>query len=231
MKLSGLKNYFTGFEIALWVSSVILIVVSFLFSGSGEFLNLIASLVGVTSIILCAKGNPNGLLIMILFSILYGTVSFAFAYYGETITYLGMSAPMSVVAYIAWKRNSYKAGKPEVKVGTLERKHILTVSFLAVPVTVFFYFILKYFNNANLIPSTLSVTTSFVAAYFSFVRSPLFALAYAVNDAVLIVLWILATMVDVSYISVIVCFIVFLVNDLYSFCNWCRMAKRQMNQP
>lgn len=230
MKLSLLKNYFTKFEIALWVSSVSLIVGSFLLCRSGEYINLISSLVGVSSLMLCAKGNPNGLLIMILFSILYGTVSFAFAYYGETITYLGMSAPMSLVAYIAWKRNSYKAGKSEVKVGTLERKHILTVSFLAVPVTVFFYFILKYFNNANLIPSTMSITTSFVAAYFSFVRSPLFALAYAVNDAVLIVLWILAAMVDVSYISVIVCFVVFLVNDTYSFINWRRMEKRQQNQ-
>ena len=88
-------------------------------------------------------------------------------------------------------------------------------------------FILKYFNTANLIPSTFSVSTSFLAAYLTFRRSPYFALAYASNDVVLIVLWVLASLKDISYISVVICFIVFLVNDLYGFISWLRMMKRQ----
>lgn len=50
------------------------------------------------------------------------------------------------------------------------------------------YFILRAFNTANIIPGTISVTTSFVAVYLTFRRSPYFALAYAANDVVLIVL-------------------------------------------
>ena len=90
-----------------------------------------------------------------------------------------------------------------------------------------FYFILDAFNTANIIPSTLSVTTSFLAVYLTWRRSPYFALAYAANDIVLIILWILATRRDLSYLSVTVCFTVFLVNDLYGFISWRRMAKRQ----
>ena len=78
-----------------------------------------------------------------------------------------------------------------------------------------------------MIPSTLSVTTSFVAVYLTFRRSPYFALAYAANDIVLIVLWVLASISDVRYVSVIVCFIAFLVNDIYGFINWHRMKIRQ----
>lgn len=33
---------------------------------------------------------------MVLFSLLYGIISYAFAYYGEMITYLGMTMPMAV---------------------------------------------------------------------------------------------------------------------------------------
>ena len=33
---------------------------------------------------------------------------------------------------------------------------------------------------------------------------------------------------DISYLSVIICFVMFLVNDLYGFVNWKRMEKRQM---
>ena len=95
-------------------------------------------------------------------------------------------------------------------------------------VTLVFYWILAYFGTANLLPSTLSVTTSFVAVYLTFRRSPFFALAYASNDVVLIILWVLASVVDARYLSVVVCFAAFLVNDLYGFFSWQRMKRRQM---
>lgn len=98
---------------------------------------------------------------------------------------------------------------------------------LTVAVTVIFYFILDYFGTANILPSTLSVTTSFLAVYLTFRRSPYFALAYAANDVILIVLWILASVSDIRYISVVVCFAVFLFNDVYSFISWQRMRRRQ----
>ena len=63
-----------------------------------------------------------------------------------------------------------------------------------------FYFILEYCNTANIILSTISVTTSFLAVYFTFRRSPYFALAYAANDIVLIILWILVSLNDIKYL-------------------------------
>ena len=38
----------------------------------------------------------------------------------------------------------------------------------------------------------------------------------------------LAAKEDISYLSVIICFVMFLVNDLYGFVSWKRMEKRQM---
>ena len=99
--------------------------------------------------------------------------------------------------------------------------------FLTIVVTVVFYFILKHFDTANIIPSTISVTTSFMAVYLTFRRCPTFALAYAANDIVLIVLWILASCMDMRNISVVVCFIAFLLNDVYGYISWQRMKKRQ----
>lgn len=95
-------------------------------------------------------------------------------------------------------------------------------------ITAMFYFILAHFNTANIVPSTLSVTTSFIAVYLTFRRSPYFALAYAANDIVLIVLWALAAVDNIPYISVIICFVMFLVNDLYGFTSWRQMEKRQL---
>ena len=79
-------------------------------------------------------------------------------------------------------------------------------------------------------PSTLSVTTSFIAVYLTFRRSPLFALAYASNDIVLIVLWIMASIYDTRYISVVICFVSFMVNDVYGYISWQKMKIRQNNE-
>lgn len=97
----------------------------------------------------------------------------------------------------------------------------------ALAVTVLFYWILVFFHTANIVPSTVSVTTSFIAVYLTFRRSPLFALAYASNDVVLIVLWIMASLQDVRYLSVVVCFAAFLVNDIYGYISWQKMKVKQ----
>ncbi len=219
--------YFTKGELLLWCLSVVLIVVSFAVFDREGYLVLTASVIGVTSLIFNAKGNPFGQLLMIVFSVLYGIISFAFAYYGEMVTYLGMTAPMSIFALIAWLRNPYNGNKAEVKVNHLKGKETIFMLALTAVVTVAFYFILEAFNTANLIPSTISVTTSFFAVYLTFRRSEYFALAYAANDIVLIILWVLAMLEDISYLSVVICFVVFLVNDLYGFINWRRMKTRQ----
>ena len=228
-KIKGLINYFSKFEIVLWSFSVLSIIISFIVFDRSNYLTLVASLIGVTSLIFCAKGNPVGQVLMIIFSIIYGIISYSFSYYGEMITYLGMTLPMCVFALVSWIKNPYKDNKSEVAVAKLKKKDIPLIIISALAVSIAFYFILKNFNTANLLPSTFSVTTSFIAAFLTYKRSPFFALAYATNDIVLIVLWILATKEDISYISVIICFVVFLFNDLYGFSNWLRMQKRQQN--
>ena len=66
-----------------------------------------------------------------------------------------------------------------------------------------------------------------LAAYLTFRRSAFFALAYAANDLVLIVLWTLALRSDSSALAMLVCFCAFGANDLYGFVSWLRMEKRQ----
>ena len=222
-----LKNYFTKGELLLWGLSVTVIILSFCVFDRHNYLTLSASIIGVTSLIFSAKGNPTGQLLMVVFSVLYGIISYSFAYYGEMITYLGMTMPMAVVALISWLKNPYNGNKAQVKVNVIGKKETIFMWILALVVTVIFYFILEFFNTANLIPSTLSVTTSFVAVYLTFRRSPYFALAYAANDVVLIILWVLASICDSRYISVLVCFCAFLINDVYCFINWQRMKERQ----
>ena len=226
--MSRFMNYFSKTEIILWVTSVVVILISFCAFDKTNYMTLCASLIGVTSLIFNAKGNPVGQVLMIVFSILYGIISYTFAYYGEMITYLGMTMPMAVVALVSWLKNPFQGKRSEVKVNShLGKMEVILMWIITAIVTVVFYFVLAFFHTSNLLPSTLSVTTSFVAAYLTFRRSPYFALAYATNDIVLIVLWVMASMQNQSYISVVVCFAAFLANDIYGFVNWKKIERSQ----
>lgn len=228
MKISNPFKDLSKFELALWLTSAFLVTLSFILSPNKDYLTLIASLIGVTSLIFIAKGYVFGQALTLIFSVLYGIISFFFRYYGEMLTYLCMTAPMAVMSIVSWIKNPYGETK-EVTIRRMTGKQILVMSIFTVIVTIIFYFILKYFQTANLFFSTLSVATSFLACYLTFMRSPTYALAYAANDIVLIVLWTTATITNIAYLPMILCFFTFFFNDIYAFFNWRKMEKRQQN--
>lgn len=217
---------FTRFEIGLWCASVLAVSLSFVLSPARDPLSLAASLVGVTALLLLAKGRVAGQILVIVFAVLYGIVSYRVAYYGEMITYLGMSAPMALASAISWLRHPH-GGSHEVAVARLSRRTPLLLSLVTLLVTACFYLILNMLGTARLGVSTLSVATSFFAASLTFLRSPLYALAYAANDLVLILLWLLALGSDPASPSMILCFLAFLASDLYGYVSWRRMQARQ----
>lgn len=223
-----LFNYFTKFEMCLFIFSLVLIISTFVIFDRVNYLTLISSLIGVTSLILAAKGNPISQILIIIFSIQYSIISWQEKYYGEIFTYIGMTLPMAVLALVEWIKHPYKGNKHEVEITLLCKKDILLMFFFTLIVTFIFYFILLYTNTSNLIVSTISITTSFIAVYLTYKRSPYYAIGYALNDIVLIILWIYASIDDLSYISVIACFVTFLINDIYGFVAWVKMRKRQL---
>lgn len=212
----------------LWSISMLIVTVSNLVGGSFDVLTLAATWVGITSLIFAAKGNVWAQFLMVAFSILYGIISFRFRYWGEMITYLGMTLPMAVWSAVTWLRNPSAGSKSEVAIRKLEKKHFLFLLVLSIVVTGAFYFILRWLETPNIVFSTLSVTTSFLAASLTMLRSSYYALGYAANDLVLIVLWGLAAAKDPLYIPVIINFMIFFMNDMYGFISWKKRERTQL---
>lgn len=215
----------TKVQIVIWVVSVLAIFASFLCARSEDYMTVAASLVGATALIFLAKGDALGQLLSIVFALLYAVISFKCRYYGEMITYLGMTLPSAAVAMINWIRNPY--AECEVKVAEMTGSKWLLLITSSVLVTAVMGMVLWYFDTANLLFSTISVTTSYFASMLTIFRSPYYAVAYAFNDIVLIILWTLMTLGNLDYLPMVICFVVFLVNDLYGFANWQGMKKKQ----
>lgn len=226
--IKSFKNL-SKFELILWLMSVVVIIVSFIAGARRDVLTIIASLIGVTALIFVAKGDVLGQILTVLFSIFYAIISFKFRYFGEMITYLGMTAPIALACIVSWIMHPYEKGKNEVKIARMTSGKITVLIMLTILVTIAFYFILKYFKNANLIISTISIATSFSASALMLLRSPYYAVAYACNDIVLIILWIMATIDNTAFLPMIICFVIFFINDMYGFYNWRKMRKKQQS--
>lgn len=226
MNFKKLFASLTPFEWGLWLFSLVGVLICTLLSPDFHLLGMLASLLGVTSLIFIAKGAWQGQILIVIFATLYGIVSFEQRYFGEMITYLCMTLPMAVICLVSWFRHPYKETS-EVKINSLRPAYLAILVPLSAAVSVGLYFLLGALGTQNLVISTLSVTTSFFAASLTFLRTPYFALAYAVNDIVLITLWVDASLKSPAYISMVVCFFVFLINDTYSFINWMKMRRRQ----
>ena len=206
-------------EWGLWIGSLISVIISNILSHDVDLLTLVAACVGVTALIWAAKGNVWSQILMTVFCILYAIISWRFRYWGEMITYLGMSMPMAIWSTVTWLKNPSENGKA-VAIQKLTQTHILGLIFLGATTTAIFYFILRALNTPNIVFSTISVTTSFLAAALTLLRSSYYALGYAANDIVLIVLWVLASIKNPAYLPVVVNFIIFFLNDLYGFISW-----------
>ena len=224
-----MKNPFkklTKFEVGLWLCSLAVILLSAVLSGADGLLSSVASVIGVTALIFVAKGMVTGQVLTVVFAVFYGIISFSFKYYGEVITYLCMTAPMAVFSVASWLRHPHE-GSDRVEVARLTPKVIAGMIVSAIAVTAVFYFVLAALGNEALIVSAVSITTSWLASYLTFFRSPFYALAYAANDIVLIILRIIAAAGDISCLSMVFCFVMFLINDLYGFINWKKMQAEQ----
>ena len=228
--MNAFKQFFKGFtlfEYLLWGGSVCAILLSFFLCRNSDYLNLAGSILGATALIFVAKGKIVGQILCVFFAAYYGFVSFYIRYYGEMLTYLCMSAPIAIAAVVSWIRHRSEQDKTRVEIGAPPLKEYLIIFAAAIAVTFAFFFILRALGTANLWWSTASVTTSFIAVMLTQRRSPYYALAYAANDVVLIILWSLAAAQNKEYIALVVCFCVFLANDLYGLYNWLKMRRLQ----
>ncbi len=225
-----LRNPFKGFTRWDWLVllfSLTVVTTCNLLTSGVTWSTAAGVVVGAVALVFMARGDVWGQILTVVFSILYGITSWHFRYYGEMITYLCMTLPMAMMAVISWLRHPYQGNKAEVEIHRLTGRQRLWMVVWTLTATAALGMVLWWLDTPNLPFSILSVTTSFLAAYLTYYRSTWYALAYAANDIVLIILWVLASVKDIAFTPMIGCFAVFLLNDLYAFAHWRRRERRQ----
>lgn len=222
-----LKNW-NWFEICFLTISLILITTFFIVGDDKNWLSLTASLLGIVTVLLVAKGLVIAQFFVVVHACLYSALSYTQHYYGEMIIYIGLMIPIGVLSIISWLRNRNKENLSQVQVNKIHGKEYIMLGVVTAVATVGFYFILKALDTSELIVSTLSLITSAVAAYLSLRRCSYYAIAYIINDVILITLWSLSVInYGVAYLPTLISFVLFFINDIYGLIHWKWEEKKQ----
>lgn len=225
-----MKKLFRGwtkFEIIFLIISLSAITICFLFNEDKNVLSLVTSLLGVIVVLTGAKGLIVSPFINIFYNILYIIISISQKYYGEVLIYVFLMMPLHITTLISWLKNKSNKDSNVVSVNKLNRKEYMVLGLVTVLVTFMFYYILKLLNTNELMISTISLTASLVASYLMLRRSSNYAIAFVINDVILITLWGIACVNDISLLPMVVTFMVFFVNDIYGFISWKKREKEQ----
>ncbi|MBP3431269.1 MAG: nicotinamide mononucleotide transporter [Clostridia bacterium] len=187
------------------------------------------SLVGVVTVCCLAKGLVVGSIMGIAHVALYCVISYFNNYFGEIIVSACLTLPSYLISIYTWFKNRSEENRMVVKVSkTPNWKELLLAVGGVAAISVGMFFLLQAFNTANLLLSTFSVGTSILASYMMIRRSELNFVCYIINNFICIAMWLsVMQQADVSYVTVLVNYIVFLFINVYGVVNWLLLKKKQ----
>ena len=227
MEENKIKTKWNIFEILLLTIGLLSIMISFLLIKEKNILTLISSTLGLLTVFFTAKGLFFAPFLNLVFCIIYTFIAYQNRYYGEMFIYIFIMLPLVTMSIINWYKNR-NTETSEVKINKISKKEYIYLFLISIGLTVALYFLLKVLNTAELLVSTISITTSAIATYLLLRRSSNYAIFYILNDIILIVLWGLVLFKsDVSVLPMVISFIVFLVSDSYGIFRWKRKEKEQ----
>ncbi len=221
-----LKNILSLKEIIFLSLEIIIPIILYFVFNCQDYMNLIGAEIGIVSIFFLAKASLFGIGLSLLFSTFYAITSLNYTYYGEAIIYFAFMIPIGIASGIIWIMNRFK-GTTEVSIVSTKKTDFIIGPIASGILTFALFWLLRYLGTQNIITSTISLFTSFLALYFQLKRSKYGEIFFAANDVVLITLWTLATIDNISFMPIVFCFIFLLVNDIYGFFNWSKIKMKQ----
>lgn len=216
------------FEISFLTLSLFIILICYLLNHDKNMLSLIVSLLGIFTVICGAKGLIIAPFINIIYNVLYIFISFSQNFYGEVLIYIFLMIPLNIITIISWLKNRSNENKNIVKVNKISKKEYSILIIVTIGILFSFYLLLKSLNTSALIISTFSLADSLIASYLLFRRSSNYAIAFIINDIILILLW-LTTLTNgkIIHLPIVITFMIFLINDIYGLIIWKKREKLQ----
>ncbi len=221
-ELSGWK----GIEI-FWLlfANIALLVISLILGDTA--IGILASLTGVTCVILCGKGKLSNYIFGTVNVLLYAYVAWKAKYYGDVMLNLLYYFPTNILGWFVWKKNINNETKEVVKKRMTLKQDILVILISAAGI--FAYgMILKMLNGNLPLVDSMSTVLSVVAQVLMIKRFTEQWVVWILVDAVSVIMWIAAFFNGGESVAVLLMWSIYLLNAIFMFIKWYRGSKKEV---
>lgn len=223
-KIKGFFGDWTMFEKCWLVVSGTLIVLLSLIWGD-NLLAIFSGLAGVVSVVLCAKGKIQNYAFGMFQAITYAILCYQSQIYGE-VMYNILMVPMIIIGFISWQRNM-GAGNAEVKARNLTAKGWVCLIIGSVAAVAGYSIILKMLGGNFAMMDSTTTTLSVIATLLMLARYSEQWVMWIIVNVASVILWSMALVKgDSGAVTLIVMWSAYLLNSIYGYINWRRMAKQ-----
>lgn len=221
--MNPIKKYFsdwTTFQ-KTWLFAFTLINIYLFFVWKDTLIGLIASLTGMMSVVLVAKGKISNYYFGFVNIVLYSYIAYQNKYFGEVMLNMMYYFPMQFVGIYFWiKHRDKKKSKDDIKItkiGLKEKIFWLIVSVIGI--IVYGLLLVKLENTLPYVDSTTTIL-SIVAMILMVKRVTEQWILWIIVDIVSIYMWLNIFLQDGSDVSMLVMWSAYLVNAIYGYYNW-----------
>ncbi len=221
-----IKKYFadwTAFEKS-WLVISCIVMIGLSIAWQDNPLALLSGITGIISVVLCAKGKIENYPFGLVQVITYGFICYEAKIYGETM-YNIIMVPIIIFGFFSWKNNMADSGE-EVRARNLSPRGWL-VLIAGTAVAIFAYnSVLGFLGGEHTIIDSATTTMSLIAAFLMLARYSEQWILWIVVNVGSVFLWVLLLMEgDSSAITMIVMWSAYLLNAIYGYINWRKLAQ------
>lgn len=207
-----------------WLIIFTLINVAVLIYSKEGILGFTASVTGMLSVILVAKGKISNYYFGIINVVIYGFISYNSKYYGEAMLNILYFLPMQIIGFMMWRRNNVNIDESkEVKAERMTAKEIILWSVLSGIAVVVYGIILKKLNNTLPMADSFTTVLSVTAMILMVKRYIEQWIVWIMIDIVAIYMWLFIK----SDYNITIMWTAYLVNAVYGLYNWAKLYRRE----
>lgn len=226
-----MKRFFSEWTIfeKIWLIVFTAINIWLFFAWDDTTLGLISSITGMLCVILVAKGKISNFFFGVIQTSTYAYISYTYGLYGEAMLNGLFYFPMQFIGLYMWNKNKaqQKVKDEDIIIKRLTKKGwgILGIS---VVIGAFVYMELLFYLNAQQVRiDSFAVVMSVAAQILMTLRFAEQWIMWVLVNLLSIVLWVVTlTQSGGNDYTMLVMWTAFLVNSIYGWYNWEKLAKQ-----
>lgn len=215
------------FEIS-WLLIFTIINIYLFFAFDDTLIGLAASLTGMLCVVLVAKGKISNYFFGAINTALYAYLSYKQQLFGEVMLNGLFYFPIQFIGFYLWSKKKTKTnGVTTIEVKRLTKNGWLITISIAVAAIASYALFLKYLGGKQVWLDSSTNVLSIIAQILMLKRFAEQWVIWIVINMLSITMWSIAFMTSGESITILVMWSAYLVNSIYGYINWSKLAEQQ----